>query len=476
VVTESLDSIDKVIYNRYKFDGCLDKIELDEEITDFEIYDADGKKAEFMNIKIGDILSVLASKNQDGRQIKIYISGNEKKTLKVSSVDYEELTISADENEYRFTEEFYSHLNNVGKSTAVGEEYVFYFDMFSNIVYMENASAMEYNLFYRMYEEDEKYYVVYMDINNEWRTAAFAKKVKNENTKYDADKIYEMFSELSPQVVKLKTNANGEITKFDTATLMGYNEDKFTKLAEGSYQYLLNPNSFGMKLYLEDDSKLFVFPGEGGSKEDYYVRSASGFFAADKSYKITAYDQDEYGFCPLFTIVDTEANQKERANQGMFIITSIFQKELDGDVVSVVKGNFGQYKNLTLVGNTNEIYDGLKAGDIINVGMNAKGRVNYVKKILSLNEFEKIDPQSYYQRSVMLAGTIESIDLEKKRFKIDCGIMLSLRLPTTSSIQIYTQNNKKCEMKSVSELHAGDKIVIRLSYGTVSEIACVRAE
>jgi len=384
------------------------------------------------------------------------------------------MLLKVGETEYKMTYEFYDYMNNSGKSLSLGGEYVFHFDVFGNIVYAETVQDREYNLFYKMYEEDENFYVIYMDINNVWNTSPLAKKVKSNGSQYNASKLFETYGGLSPQVVKLRENSNGEVISFEIAEVMGYTEGKFTKTAETSYQYLLNPNSFAMKLYLEDDAKLFVLPTDATNKDDYYVRSASGFFTADKTYKITAYDQDEYGFCPVFTIVDSDTNKMERVNQGMFVITSIFQKQVDGDVVSVIKGNFGQYKNLTLVGNTADIYDGIVPGDIVNVGMNAKGRVNYVKKVMSLDAFEPSDPLSYYKNSLTLAGTIEAIDIEKKRFKVNCGSMVSLRFPVDSSIQIYTQKDRICEMKNATELHAGDRVVCRLTYGKVAEIVCVR--
>lgn len=470
VVVESIDSIDRVIYNKYKFES----IKLDEESADYIIYSSDGEQTEFMNLKMGDVLSVKSSRNAGVKQIKIYISGKEKVTDKINLINREEMKLKVGESEYKMTSEFYNYMNNSGNSLVLGGEYVFRFDIFGNIVYAETVQDREYNLFYKMYEEDENIYVIYMDINNVWNTSPLAKKVKNNGSQYSSSKLFELYGGISPQVVKLRENSDGEVISFEIAEVMGYTEGRFTKTAETSYQYLLNPNSFAMKLYLEDDAKLFVLPEDATNKDDYYVRSASGFFTADKTYKITAYDQDEYGFCPVFTIVYSDANKMERVNQGMFVITSIFQKQVDGDVVSVIKGNFGQYKNLTLVGNTADIYDGIEPGDVVNVGMNAKGRVNYVKKIMSLDAFEPSDPLSYYKNSLTLAGTIEAIDIEKKRFKINCGSMVSFRFPVDSSIQIYTQKDRTCEMKNAAELHVGDRVVCRLTYGKVAEIVCVR--
>jgi len=71
VVVESIDSIDSVIYNKYKSES----IKLDEESADYIIYNSEGEQTEFMNLKMGDILSVKSSRNTDTKQIEIYISG-----------------------------------------------------------------------------------------------------------------------------------------------------------------------------------------------------------------------------------------------------------------------------------------------------------------------------------------------------------------------------------------------------------------
>ena len=123
--------LDSILYNKYKSES----IKLDEESADYIIYNSEGEQTEFMNLKMGDVLSVKSSRNTDTKQIEIYISGKEKVTDKVNLINREEMKLKVGETEYKMTSEFYDYMNNSGKSLILGGEYVFHFDVFGNIVF-----------------------------------------------------------------------------------------------------------------------------------------------------------------------------------------------------------------------------------------------------------------------------------------------------------------------------------------------------
>ncbi len=472
VIVEGINSTDHTIYNKYKFDGAVPKVKLDEEEIDYIIYDSEGKEAEFTDIKFGDVLSIAKSKNDE--EIIIYISGKEKIPGAVTSLKNEDKELIVDGNEYKMTDEFIKYLTEDKKNVTVGNNYIFSVDYFGKIVYMEASASSDYYLFYKIYEEDEKYYVKCMDVSSTWKTLPLSKNVKYNGEKGSQNYLYEVLKNIEPQVVKLRVNSKDEISAVEIAKISTeYVEDMFTK-CEGTYTYRRDANTFNMVIYPEKNAKLFVFPENKNAREDYYVRSAAGFFGNNGSYALSCYDQDEFGFCPVFSITDTESLQMRRVSTGLFVVTGAYDKLVDDDVVSVIQGNYGEFMDLTIIGDNEKIFSGIKVGDVVNVGLNIRGRANYVKKFMSLEEFAFIDPINYFQDSAVLAGTVEKIVLEKERIKVNCGHSVSFRISPTTTVQIYNKSTRNTEMKTASELVANDKVVCRLTAGIISEIVCIR--
>lgn len=478
MVVQSVDTSNEKIWNKYEFDGALDSVSLSgDDNVEAIITTVDGRGATLSEIKPDSVLSIAASKSGDILPVTVVISERAKLSGSVSAVNIDKQTISVDGNVYDYTDEFELYLENRGISINAGDGYVFWLDAFGNIVYAESDENVEYKLFYKAYEEDEYYHVIYMDTANEWHDTKLAKKVKYNGESTDAAAVFETLEQLDAQVMKIKVNSKDEIKTLEVAELTeSYKKNTFTRTSEGSYTYRYNPNSLGMEIYIDDGAKLFVFPeGDKPSKSDYYVRGASGYFSSDKSYSgITVYDKDEYGFSSIFSIKETASMLTDNINKSLFIVTSVYKKVLDDEVLPVIKGNFGSYSNITLVGSKESSYDDISVGDVVNIGTDRQGRANVVKKVSSLNDFNSITPDNLYVTSTTVAGTVTDLDVANGRMKLDSG--KSFRVSSTTNVQYYTTSRNKCEAGFASDLREGDKVLFRLAWGNVSDMVCVRAK
>lgn len=475
MIVESVNKNEKKIINKYRFDGAVSELETEDD-SFCKIYDAENNETNFDAIKTNDVLSVAKSKNTDGRVIRIYISGYTPFEGTVSGINYEDDEISIDGQTYAMSNDYLEFLNYDGKTNEMGKKYIFYRDCFGNTAYRKTISENDYFFVLKIYEEDEKYYVVYMDMDNEWYTSTFAKKVKFEGEKCDASVAYIMMGTVRPQIMKLEFNTANEIKSLDMAeTVNGYAENKFTQTASATYAYRKDPRSFNMEIHLEDGANLLVCEEENSTnKERYYFRDAAGYFKADKSYSIIAYDVDRFGFSSLFSIVETAAISAYATNSSMFVVTGSGQVcSSDDEVLPYIVGNIGDYMNLTVIGANQNVFDGIKAGDVLNIRLNSVGKANYVTKIFSMAEFKPVSSSNMYNSTVNIAGTVEDLDLEAGKIKINCGDRYAtLRLNTSKATHFYDPDRNTCEGKTAADIRIGDKILCSVSYGTISQIVC----
>lgn len=477
VVVDGLDDDNKLIKNKFEFEGCMDSVELEPNAGDveYEIYKND-IEADFSAIKIGDVLSVAASRNMSDRYVRVYVSSAQIQGT-VDGKDNEENELSVNGDAKKMSDDFLKYAAHKNKLLNVGTEYIFYLDIFGNIAYLKSVESSDYKMVLKSYEEDENYYIVYMDLDEEWHTSKLAKNVECNEGKFKAAKVNELLGDFKPQIMIIKENAKGEVKLIQKAEQTElYKENVFTKTPETKYVYRTSIMSFANKLYLDDNCKVMVFPAETSyNKEDYYVKEASGYFAGDTSYTVSAYDIDEYGFSGLYSINVSEDLNETNLNKSLFIVTGVFEEcDDNGIIYPVIEGNVGSYRNFTLTGNEENIFDDVKPGDILNVSVNQKGYVNYAKKIFSAgDEFKPVGNSDVYKNNTFFAGVIENIDIEALRMKIKCDNSVSLRLDSNIPVQVYNKTRKTCELKTISELKKGDEIYGRITWGKISEIVMV---
>lgn len=479
LIVESVNKTDKKIINKYRFQDCIPALELEPDVSEvyYKIYDAEGNETDFDSITINNVLSIARSKNPDEQVVEIFIGGNEPLSGTITGINAVDNEISINDVTYRMAEDYLKYISFNNQTNELGMDYTFYLDYFNNIVYRKAVVKNDYCFVLKTYEDDEKYYIVYMDMDNDWYTSEFSKTVNLDDEKYSAVKAYTVLGEFQPQIMKLKFNSLDEVKSIDMAeTVESYDENRFTKTPVATYAYRTDPRSFNMELYLDDGANLLVCEVDGSRrKEDYYFRDAAGYMRTDKSYPIVAYDVDRFGFSRMFSIVETPAISAYSTSSSMFVVTSVEQMcTTDDEVLPCLVGNIGDFMDLTIIGVNSTIFDGIAEGDVLNLRLNSSGRADYVTKIFSMGDFKPVSASNLYNNVVNIAGTVVDLDLEAGKIKINCGDkMASLRLNTTKAAHFYDPDRNTCEGKTAADIKIGDKILCSLSYGNISQIVCM---
>ena len=473
IVVKSVDIAYGKIYNKLYYEGSEDVLELEEK--EYTIRNEE-KELSLSEVKNDCILSVAKSKSvlKNGSELIEIIVSQNKIGGTFTGVSEDRITI--DGNEYRISNQF----KKLKNTPVIGTEYSFYIDTFGNVVYFNVASEHDYFIIMKMYEEDERYYASYINMESEHFVSEFSRNIKLNNKRYSAEAAYAELSGAEPLVVFLKTNANGEIRSIDTPTESAkYIENKLTRTPAAKYTYRMSPNTFANTIYLEDNAKVVLIPESNVfDKDKYYIRDANGYFNADTDYTITAYNIDKFGFTDLVTMTVNETLIKEKASPQFFIVTDVSQVCVGDEVFQSLTGNVGDYRNMTLLGEDDSVFDGIVAGDVINININSNGKVDYAKEIFSLKDnFLSKNVSNYYVKNEVIKGTVAEIDSEKNRILIDFdGVQTAFRLENSVAIQSYNAKRNKCRALKSTSLAKSDKVICRISWGSIAEMIVIEKE
>jgi len=481
VIVESVDKRDMIIKNRYKFADCLSELNLYDSVGDkkYKFFNASGDEILYSEVKIDDVLSVAASK--DGMLINVYVSDSAPVTGTVERIDdYDEcLTIAG--IEYEMSPDFIKYISETGKVVKLGKSYTFLVNYFGEISYMKELTKNNYSMLLKVYvdEDTEISYGVFMDMNGDWYTYPVSDKVKIDGESYkSASAAVSKIKNDGPQIVILKFNSKNEIIEVDrAANYTGTYTDEFCKKTDMKYTYRYTDKFFQMGtdiIYLEDNAKVVIFPTEDiYDKSNWQIASAVGFFDGDVEYTISCYNPDKFKFTDLITISHSSQLTQTRSSKSLYIITDFEERFIDGDALPVIKGNVGQFRNLSFIGKEKGMFDNYEIGDVVNLALDSKGKVEYVTKVFSLMNFAPTTG-GIYTTSSYHAGVIEEIDIEKGRMIVNCGTSIPFKLTANKTITVFDLSEKMCESKTAEALNAGDKVVLRMSWGKIEEIVCIR--
>ena len=490
IVVEAVDVRDMVIKNRYRFDECIDELDLNtlEKHILLNIYNSNGEETDIKAIKTDDILSVAQSK--DETLINIYISGSEAVFGSVAELDSDENYLIIDDTEYKLSEDFEDFLVDREKTINLGKEYTFMLDYFGRIAYFREKTDNNYNVLLKVYPDDmsDEYYAVHMDMNGDWFTTKVSAKVNIDGVRPQTsleDTMYNLNNEC-PQVVLFDFNGENVIKNIDKAgNYTQDNETDFCKKASKSYlyhdddRYLQDGSDI---VYLEDNAKIIVFPtgDEKNNKESYKIYSAGSLLKNNRDYTVECFNPDDFMFCDLFTVEQSTDITSANASKSLYVVTGFKVRLVDGEVLPVIQGSVDGFMNLSFIGKTEGMFDGLEIGDVINFSLDSKGMIDYVTDppVFKLSNF---DNDSYdgsmgsYAEDSMHVGRISDIDYEEGKMMLSCdGVEVPFRLDKNMQVTVYYADKEECESKPVSALSRNDGLLIRCQYRRIAEIVCYK--
>lgn len=468
------------IYTGYEFAGCLPMIDTYNkgDVDKCSIY-KNGSEVVIDDIKADDIISVAASKNTVGQIIKIHISDSTL-TGTISSLDRDNNEIVINEELYIMSQDFLDFAAHASFDLAVGNEIKIYTDAFGNIAYAKAIKAADYCLIYKVFTDEESYFVTYMDMNNEWHTSKISDGMKLDSVRYTtAERAYQPVKDLGVQLVKLKENADGEIKKIETPTENSQPmENTFTQTPQSSLIYRSGPQTFANTIYLNSGARIIIIPSDISNKENIEITTATTYLIGDRSYLVSAYDIDEFGFTDMILVTENDAAITARRKNSLLVVTDVMSMlTSDDEVMPAIAGSMGNLK-VKLLGAKADIFDEVRRGDIINVAVNNTGKVDHVTQVFRTTEaFVSAGATDYYKTSVSASGYVEKVDETGRKIRLNCGGRdVSFRVTGSTVVNVYDEAANECRTINVRQLKNGDKAVCRISWGQLSEMVVLRSE
>jgi len=477
MVVDVVNATNKIVSNKYNHEGVIDILDLDPEKgeVDYTVI-KNGQEISFAGIQVNDVLNVAMSKSGETPVCTVYVSSEAVETVVISNVN-DDNEIETEEDTYRLSSDYIKYMEQKSESLKIGESYLLYLDAFGNIAYSRKISSSEYALLFKVTSNEdveEEVYVKYMNIDGDWFTSKCAKRVNTgEKNVYPSD-IFKSFKGADPQVVILKTNEDGEVSKIVKAKETNqYLEGTFTKTKETQYTYRSGVKTFSNQLYITSDTYMFVMAEKStGNTDDYYVVSANDYFSGDTNYTVSAYDIDNFGYTELLSIKEDSELRSNTIRRSMFVVTDLSQALTpDGDVSGRITGSGGGLRNISLLTENDELFSQVKTGDVINFNVSRNGRINNIKILTNISEpFRNKGISNYHVGSDFIMGTVSDIDLSNGRIKINTGSETAFPLGSGIACIEYNGEEYECEHTSSYDLMKGDNVICRISWSGIAEI------
>jgi len=475
VIVNAVDAYDKTIYNKFTSDGNLPMVTLEPDSKDvkYTISNGTGNVA-FSEIKAGDVLSVARSKSAENEVIEILVC-RETISGMLQGINEKELEIVIDDEKYSVSPAFLRFVNDDGGIT-LGTTYTFFYDALGNIAFWKKVTEDGYAVMRKAYfnEDNEVSYVSYMNFDGVWVDAPVAGKAEIDEIVYKTPaSAYEALKNVKGQVVKLKFDSEGKIRNIETATeTSNSDENNFTRTPMSVYTWRSGVNSFSeagkCKYYLENDAKLVTIPQDYNSQSEYEVRDASGFFNADVDYKISLYDIDEFGFSGIVVM-----QYEPQVKSALFIVTGKSDIVVDGEPRAGLKGNAGDFENITLTGYNDTIFNDVEKGNIIKASFNSEGYADAYELVFDLENFTGKGGTHYTSQSY-IAGKVIMIDAAKGRMLVDVnGEEYSFRIDNNVTVQMYNERGD-IESSGVYNIIPGMNVFVNISWGNVKQMIIKR--
>lgn len=417
------------------------------------VYKADGTASDFSKIKLGNVLSVARS-TQDDQIVKIIISEESKLALKVASIFYDDDAGKqriefSDESEYYVTSSYYNaaEVQNI----RLNDEVNIYVNAFGNIAWMEKSGANEYTVGYLMkiskiddMLDEPAVKVKVFNEDGKVETLYFADKVQYRNadkyTRKDDETIYELIKDYYG-IIAYSKNDEDEIKYIETPSEKRNNNGALQVMYNDPTGGVLNYNGYGAWRFFDNDKIIFnsgsvifkVPTAENRENEKLYSIGAS--FVVNQKYNVQAYGFDgTSGYSPYLVYVNEAENVGDFTISGSYkswdlvFIKDIYQGiNSDEEAGAIIIGSkFGPETSLTEVelfclsdegeDPTIGVQDTLKSGktyniqkgDIIRFKTDSTGeRVNKVELFFRLNGENQQNPNG---PKGFLAGTIGYFD------------------------------------------------------------------
>ncbi len=301
------------------------------------------------------------------------------------------------------------------------------------------------------------------------------------------------------QLVTYSVNAENVITKIDTADekYIGIDEDeidKFTIHFKGAGRYRRTNMTFNSKYMIDDSTPIFFIP-YSGEKEDYTVKNAS-YLTNNHTYDISVYDIDNYMYPSAVVLRENIIEPENLRTKRSFIITDVEEAvKADGDIGVQLTG-YQQGSKVSYFLSNENLYDNrgnvlvstLRAGDVVQLGINVKNEINAVQLLFRANN-EKVTiangtstPNKYWEGGSVTFPDLwvsfgEVVDRNNISILVDADAddtVITKEPHKIGNAAVYIYEGKDITVSNKNEISVGDQVYVHEYQGNVQEILIIR--
>lgn len=354
----------------------------------------DGTEGKLTSLVEWSVVNVCQSLS--GKFIELTII-NSKVTGDVEGIDNSDgnIIVTVDDEEYEIS---HYYPNKDKNEILLGTTGTFYLDKYGKIAGVSfQESIWYYGYLIKTAFADENLEESYMfKIFSEENGGSIkkyqpAKKVKIDNTSCNRNGKTKQGTDIvkskliKPQLIRYKTNAQGEVTHIDTEDTPTDELGLRIDVANGNRKY--RGNQFVGEININSATKVFVIPDsernpnpDNPDDEELYMLRNASWLAADGYYNVTSYVIDKDS---LIADVIVVKRKKEVANLNAFLVEKlqVVYDESRDEVLDKITGRLGTttYEYLAPQGfaDNNDINE----GDIIAIGAAPNGLIEIASKI-----------------------------------------------------------------------------------------------
>ncbi len=465
----------------------------DKDLT-FGIY-KDGKKIGLEDIKEWDVLSVAANDHNvsEATVIKVYVS-NEKVTGKIEEIE---------DDMFRIGDKLYEVAANYTEANQpelkLGDEGTFYLDIEGKIAAVDTQTKAGSNYAYLVKAGvkgslDTQVQFELFNKKGEIVILEGASKIKiNSTTGLKGEAVINAIKEANEgeiaQLITYDTNANGEISYINTASV---NESSGTALKNTfSLDYVSENakyNAASKKLggfNVNSSTLVFEIPADAQDSEEYSVRTIDMF--VDKStYDVEIYDLTE-DLTASVIIVKNSAGVVN-ADSSIAVVNKVASAtNADGDEVHKLYA-FQDGKEIVINAKDTDtlVKEGstLQAGDIIQYQKNSRGEIDKITLLFDRND--RASDEVEIMTEVEGTEMVTIIGTVTKKFANSINIIAN-NMPETnldiSEAKVYVYDASKSERAQVKVADTSyitkfdeaqpEKVFVRMYKGVVTEIVVI---
>lgn len=413
MVVGSIDSNHFKIYDKRDISNT---IELDaNEYTSLQMKNVGGVDISFADIQEENVLSIYES--ADGEYLEVVASS------KTVDGTLESIGKTTNGYELKVNGNTYFYPQKEGAFLySTGQKVILHLDIFDRCAYIETDGTNDNVAYLRsVYIGDSGENLFIKVLHNDGKTKHFecANKVTIDGVRYkEADKAYANFLDesgnIKEQLVLLTQNADGKVTKIDTAAMGPGEGDGNLQMNVDRITGMWRQSTLDGRMAIGSSTVIFVIPPKGtvNVRDDDYMILNRGETPGYQTMTASSYKTTTKVGCEQYVVLEWDPSQVTSYESVPILIQEIQETydEDEGEVVEQIKGYQGSKEVTYMAGKGMSFKDkDIDKGSLIQAAMGRDGKVIAAKLIVNLEKvaesergYTSISDSASIQRGVII--------------------------------------------------------------------------